>query len=331
MRSTIGFLILAIALGGVAAGRAAALEPVSVIVFPGGFNWPIWAAQEQGYFKDEGIAVKVTPTPSSVYQMTHLISGTFDIAMTAFDNVVAYDVGEGEAKVAGQPHLFAFMGGDDGFLSLVVPDSITSYDQLKGKKLAVDALTTGYAFVLEQMLAAHGLSRSDYSLVRAGGVLERWKAMLKGEYAGTLLVTPFDILARAKGMHPLGYAINDLHHYQGVVGATRKSWANTHSAELIGYIKAYKRALTWLYDRSNRAAALKILESHVPNMTAGLAARTYDVLLGANGGFYRNAELSQKGMETVLELRRQYAASKAVLNDPSAFYDESYYRKAGAK
>ena len=32
--------------------RAAAqnLEPVSVIVFPGGFNWPIWVAQEKGYF-----------------------------------------------------------------------------------------------------------------------------------------------------------------------------------------------------------------------------------------------------------------------------------------
>jgi len=313
------------------AGQAAALEPVSVIVFPGGFNWPIWAAQEQGYFQKAGIKVNVTPTPSSVYQMSRLISGKFDIAMTAFDNVVAYDVGEGEAKVSGQPHLFAFMGGDDGFLSLVVPDSITSYSQLKGKKLAVDALTTGYAFVLERMLASHGLSSSDYSLVSAGGVLGRWKAMLKGEYAGTLLVTPFDILAREKGMHPLGYAINDLHHYQGVVGATRRSWAKNHSRELVAYIVGYKRALRWLYDRSNRAAALKILESHVPNMTAGLAARTYDVLLGASGGFIRDAELNKKGMETVLQLRREYAAPKAVLNRPATFYDESYYRKAATK
>src|SRR5439155_13898150 len=31
---------------------------LSVIVFPGGFNWPIWAAQEQGYFARGGVEVK---------------------------------------------------------------------------------------------------------------------------------------------------------------------------------------------------------------------------------------------------------------------------------
>ena len=30
--------------------KAQALEPLSVIVFPGGFNWPIWVAQEKGLF-----------------------------------------------------------------------------------------------------------------------------------------------------------------------------------------------------------------------------------------------------------------------------------------
>jgi ABC-type nitrate/sulfonate/bicarbonate transport system substrate-binding protein len=66
------------------------LEPVSVIVFPGGFNWPIWVAQEKGYFAKGGIEVKLTPTPNSVFQLTGLIEGKFDIAATAIDNVIAY-------------------------------------------------------------------------------------------------------------------------------------------------------------------------------------------------------------------------------------------------
>ena len=37
-------------------------QPLSVIVFPGGFNWPIWAAQENGYFERNGITVTLTPT-----------------------------------------------------------------------------------------------------------------------------------------------------------------------------------------------------------------------------------------------------------------------------
>ena len=35
-------------------GSASALE---VIVFAGGFNWPIWAAQQQGYFTNNGVQI----------------------------------------------------------------------------------------------------------------------------------------------------------------------------------------------------------------------------------------------------------------------------------
>src|SRR5262245_33481856 len=106
-------------LAGDASGlRAQTPQPISVIVFPGGFNWPIWIAQQNGYFAQNGIEPKLTNTPNSVFQLTGLIEGRFDIAMTAIDNVVAYMEGQGEAKVDRQPDIFAFMGGDNGFLSL---------------------------------------------------------------------------------------------------------------------------------------------------------------------------------------------------------------------
>ena len=76
------------------------LKPISVIVFPGGFNWPIWVAQEKGLFDRNGIAVTVTPTPDSKFQLTNLIDGKFDIAMTAIDNVIAYMEGQGAAPPA---------------------------------------------------------------------------------------------------------------------------------------------------------------------------------------------------------------------------------------
>ena len=83
------------------------LAPVSVIVFPGGFNWPIWAAQVNGYFERHGIIVNLTPTPNSAFQLTNLIDGKFDIAMTAIDNVVAYDEKQGEASTMANPDLIA--------------------------------------------------------------------------------------------------------------------------------------------------------------------------------------------------------------------------------
>jgi ABC-type nitrate/sulfonate/bicarbonate transport system substrate-binding protein len=89
-----------------------ALQSISVIVFPGGFNWPIWIGQDKGFFAKDGIEVELTNTPNSVFQLTNLIDGKFDIAVTAIDNVVAYMEGQGEVPVSTTPDLFAFMGGD---------------------------------------------------------------------------------------------------------------------------------------------------------------------------------------------------------------------------
>src|SRR5262249_38638034 len=95
-----------------------ALQSVSVIVFPGGFNWPIWTAQDKGYFARGGVEVVLTPTPNSVFQLTNLIDGKIDIAMTANDNVIAYMEGQGEAPTVSRPDLIVFVGAIMAFFPL---------------------------------------------------------------------------------------------------------------------------------------------------------------------------------------------------------------------
>jgi hypothetical protein len=103
------------------------LQSISVIVFPGGFNWPICIAQDKGFFAKDGVEVELTNTPNSVFQLTNLIDGKFDIAITAIDNVVAYMEGQGEVPVSTTPDLFAFMGGDNGLLSLATVPEVKTY------------------------------------------------------------------------------------------------------------------------------------------------------------------------------------------------------------
>lgn len=185
-------------------GPAWSLE---VIVFAGGFNWPIWSAQQQGFFAANGLEVHLTPTPGSEYQLKSLIEGKFDVAMTAIDNVVAYDEGQGEAAVSVKPDLVVVMGCDNGFLRLVTIPEVTSYAALKGKTLTVDARTTGYAFVLEKMLQIGGLREGEYELVKVGGVLARFEDLMKRNHAGTLLLSPFEVSAEAKGFHVPGISV----------------------------------------------------------------------------------------------------------------------------
>ena len=52
------------------------------------------------------------------------------------------------------------MGGDGGFLSVVAQPSVKSFADLKGKTLSVDAMTTGAAFVLRELVARNGLSET---------------------------------------------------------------------------------------------------------------------------------------------------------------------------
>ena len=311
----------------VLSGAALAQQTLQVNVFPGGFNWPIWVAQERGMFAKNGVALNITPTPNSVAQLTGLIDGKFDIAMTAIDNLIAYREGQGEAKVDG-PDLIAVMGADNGFLRLVAVPEVKSYADLKGKTVSVDARTTGYAFVLFEMLDRAGLKEPAYQVERAGGVLQRFQQLLEKKHAATLLLSPFEVQAEAKGFNRLGDGLATLKTYQGLVAGVRQSWANQNRKAVTGYIKAYVEAVDWLYDPANRDAAIAIFLKHLPQAGQPGAEASYRVLLNPNEGFQKKALIDMDGVRTVLELRTKWSEVKKPLNDPAKYYDGSFYREA---
>src|SRR5438046_2839695 len=195
---------------------AQAQARLEVIVFPGGFNWPIGVAQEKGFFRENGVEVNITLTPGSVYQLVNLIDGRFDIAITAIDNLIAYREGQGEDPKIG-PDLIAVMGCDQGFLKLVTVPELKSISDLRGKTVSVDARTTGYAFVLFEILDRNGLREPDYKVERAGGVLQRFQALMEKTHDGTLLLSPFEVQAEARGFNTLASASQVLGPYQGLV------------------------------------------------------------------------------------------------------------------
>jgi ABC-type nitrate/sulfonate/bicarbonate transport system substrate-binding protein len=305
-----------------------ALDKLSCIVFPGGFNWPIWAAQERGFFARRQLDVALHPTASSMEQLAGIIEGKYDIGMTAIDNVIAYMEGQGEASVTATPDLFTFMGGDHGFLRLVVQGSIGSFADLKGKQLAVDAMTTGFAFVLRKMIERAGIKESEVEYVRAGGAVQRFEALKAGKFAGSLLLPPFELIGQKLGMRVLQSSEELFPHYQGVIGAARRGWARTHGGKLVAFVHGYLDGLDWLYDRANKAAAIELLLSKMPAMTPPLAEATYGVLLADKNGLNRSAAIDRTGIETVLALRSQYGMPAKRLTDPGKYLDLTFYDAA---
>ncbi len=311
------------------AAAAQGTKTLEIILFPGaGSQWPFWVEETQGFFAKNGIAPHITETPGSVFQMTNLIAGKFDIGLTAIDNVIAYDSGEGEAKIEGKADLVAFVGGDNGFLHLGAVPEVKTYQDLKGKEISVDAITTGFAFVLEKMLQKNGLKPGDYKLVAVGGTLQRFQDLLQKGHAATLLNTPFDLLAADKGFTILGDAAPVLGHYHSSVGATRRSWAKTHRAELVGFIRGWVAATEWLRAPANRAAAVALLVKHNPNIPQPMAERIAAVILGPKTGYFPQARFDMAGVRTVLALRQEFATPKKELGPPSRYIDLAYYKEA---
>jgi ABC-type nitrate/sulfonate/bicarbonate transport system substrate-binding protein len=320
-------VVLALALACVAYGAQAA-RTLEVIVFPGGFNWPIWVGTEKGYFAAEGLELKVTPTPGSVFQMQGLAAGKFDIGLSTIDNVIAYDEGQGEAALAVPPDFFAFMGGQIGAVRLVAQPDIATIADLKGKGLAVDAVSTGYAFVLRKLLQKGGLGPSDYKLEEVGSTSQRAQALMQGKTAATILTSPLEILPESKGYKRLANATDVIGPYQAIVGVARRSWARDNADALQGFIRAYVKSLDWLGDSANRGEAVAIYRKNIPAASEEGAGRAWDVMLTSGEGFEKKAKIDRAGVETVLSLRREFGRAGASLGDPGKYIDESYYDKA---
>lgn len=313
---------------GATGAPAQTARTVRVIAFPGGGNgWPIWLAQKYGYFAQEGLAVELTPTSGSVYQMTHLLAGDFDIAHTAADNAIAYSEGQGEVQVPPESSLVVVMGGDNGFLHVLGRPQLKRYADLRGKRLGVDAVTTGFAFVLRKMLEVNGLAAGDYELLPVGAGARRYQALVEGSIDATISSTPFDILGRAAGLRDLGAAIDTLGHYQGYAAVTTRQFALTNPALLESYIRAYRRALTRLYDPTFKSEAIALL-SEQGKLTPATAEASYTALVDRRRGYDPQAAIDPAGMQTVIDLRRSYGPSRAPLGPPEKYLALTAYQSA---
>lgn len=316
-----------------AAAQAPAARPlhtINIITFGGGYNIPAWIAQRQGFFAKHGVSVNLTYTPDSVYLMTNLIDGKFDVALTSIDNLIAYQEGQGEAPVKTPPDMVAFMGMDNAFLYLITAPQVKTFADLRGKEVSVDAMSTGFAFVLREMINRSGVKESEVTYVRAGGSPNRFRMLLEGKHAGTLLPTPFEMQATERGYNKLSAGMDLFGHYMGRSAFAQRAWLKSNEAAVLGFMRAYRDSMDYLFDPHNRDICEALLIANDAGMTPALAKKTYDVFVDPKNGLFRNLALDMEGVKTVLDLRSKYATPQKTLTDPSKYVDLTYYQKAFA-
>lgn len=292
-------------------------RPVRLNVFR--VDAAVLAAQARGFFASEGIELKITHTPNSTEQMRGISKGLFDLASTAFDNVLAWSGKEGAGVVA------VAQTTDKILLPLFVRPEIRDWSQLKGKKLAVDAVDTAFALVLRRILLSHGLdlNRKDYELVPAGATGHRLDSMTRGETFAAILNAPFDAKAEAAGLVRFADHLEVLPHYPGGVYAVNRSWAKSNRETLVAFLRAWLAAGRWVRDPANREEAVNLVAADLKLSPRAAAGSVED--LSATGS------LNIAGLESVLGLRTQFGFTPPMGPAVGSYYDLDYYRAASGK
>jgi len=277
------------------------------------------AAKVHGLFATEGLEVDSTVTPNSTDQMRGLSQGKFDMVSTAFDNVLAWSGREGAEIVA------VAQISDKTVLPVFVRPEIKTWSDLKGKKLAADAVDTAFALVLRRILLANGLdmTKGDYELVALGATGARLESMIKGETYAGVLSPPFDIKAVDAGMRRIGDSKEILPDYPNTIFAVAKEWGQKNRDSVLGFLRAWLKAGAWVKDPANREAAIKMVGAEL-KLNPKQAAESVDELS-------LTGDLNLPGLQVVLNLRNQFGFKLPKGDKLPAYYDSSYISGAKGK
>ena len=295
---------------------ASAETKLTVIVFPGVQNLPMFAAQAKGFYAKRELSVDLKFTPNSEELRNGLAEGRYQIAHSAVDNAFAL-------KDKANVDVAVVLGGDDSFNRLIVQPEIASLADIKGKTVAVDAVNTAYAFQLYEMLRQKGLTKGDYEVKPVGGTGQRLEALTKDKtYAAAMMNPPFSIRAEKAGLKAIDTVANALGAYQGSSAFVLRSWGAANTDAVVKYLQAYIEGLRWMLEPKNKAEAVALLVARL-KLPEDIAAQSYDATLK---GFQKDGALDMDGVKNVLKLRAQFEGGTPA--DPAKYIDLTYYQKA---
>jgi NitT/TauT family transport system substrate-binding protein len=277
-------------------------------------EWPVYIADDQGFFKDEGLKFSEVNVGTPPQVINALATGATQIGNDGTESDIAAVVHGLPIRIVGAQ--FVPMP-----YQLIVSPSITSFEALKGKAVILGTKRDVTAVALYHMLAAHHMKPEDVDILVAGSSAARYAALASGNVQGAMLSQPFDILAQQKGMKSLGSAY-DLFKDKWVFASliVNKNYADANRGLIVKFLRAMRKADQWGY--SHRDASIAILISRV-HVDPAIADASYDLLFTKWKAFDPSLAPKPAGLLAVA----QFMKDQGDLTDippVSAFYDPSF-------
>ena len=203
-----------------------------------------FVAQEEGYFKDEGLDINLVLFNENNSELTALESGKIDVGAFGSSELVTY-LGDGHditvfggAMIAGH----GLIVKED--LVEGVPEEEWSLDLLKGKNIGVEGVDSGH-IVYRAALKKLGLENDVEFKVFADGA-DAYNSLKNDDIDAAILYSPYRILAEDEGYVILsnsgkveGYE-DHVCCRQAALSSTLEKEPDTYTAFLRALIRAYR-------------------------------------------------------------------------------------------
>jgi NitT/TauT family transport system substrate-binding protein len=219
-----------------AAGPQKSEKTITIGVMPDVESIPFIIAEKNGYFKQEGVQVKIEHFKSAKDRDSALQSGKLDGVITDVLAVVFANEGGINLRIISK--------NDGNVLLMAGKDSgINTAQDLKGKSLGLSTNTI-MEYTADQMLAAGGVKAEDVNKTAIPKLPTRLEMLQGGKIDAAILPEPLAGLAVKTGAQVLN-STDKMAHKAGAIAFTAQS-VKDNPQEIKAVFKAYDDAVQYL-------------------------------------------------------------------------------------
>ncbi|MGZ3281399.1 MAG: ABC transporter substrate-binding protein [Xanthobacteraceae bacterium] len=278
------------------------------------FYLPAWTAEKQGFFKDEGLDVKIEVYDGSEKIFHDLRAGTHQIAIASIESVIA------EAYKGGTLRIVAGIAKRPPHFIIAQPEIKTLAD-LKGKTIGVVSMHEGTTFFVADIAKAGGFALGDVKVEAVGGSPTRARLLRERKIDMGLQPYPLSYEAEAQGFTNLGAMAKLVPDYQFVSVMVDENWASKNRRVLAGFLKALRRGTEYMFAHPDESAELGAKELRT---SPAFARRALEDTLSMDI-MARDLSLADASLRRVFSIMQQAGVlGRDLPFEPAKFVDESY-------
>lgn len=300
-------------------GRASAeTKIVEGFVSHGALQWPEYIATEFGWFKENGVDVDMVVVGAGAAQQ--VAAGALNLGYTGFPDFI-------RAIDQGAPVKIVINAITAPPYAVYSKPAIKKIADLKGKTVSIGGTNDVTLIYMEAFIGSAGLKASDLDFVYAKATQDRLAALLSGGVDAAILYPPSTFRAGAAGYTDLGDIEAYLRNFPFTVWAANTTWAAKNGEALLGYIRAYSRAVRWLYDSKNKDQAVDFLVKYSKQDRRD-SADTYDYFVSKLRAISADGRISSESYQSMTDALVRWGDLSKPVPPISKFFDLSFVERA---